>query len=74
VRVVDARSGRTLTPGETVVYDDGYVWRLIGVEQVSFGVARFTVHLPTGAITTVDGPIRRTHPKYLFEKVAFVPT
>jgi hypothetical protein len=75
MRIVDSRSGREVKLGEVVTYpEDRYSWRLLGAVQLSFGVARFTVQLPTGQVSVVDGPIRRTHPRHFLQKVAFLPT
>ena len=83
MKVIDARSGEVLTPGQTVRYGDGGEWlRLDDVEAGLFSAkARLTYRhqQPDGTFVLetnrlVPLTVRWLHPSFLFQHVAFIPS
>jgi len=84
VKIVDARSGKVMTPGKTVSYGDGEKIKLVLVDEGLFSARALveTTHRdygrPDSALVTaqqwVPLVVRFLHPAFLFERVAFIPS
>ncbi len=84
MKIIDARSGEVMTPGQIVKYGDGEQLRLVDVDEGLFSAQAFveTTYRDHGKIdrtlvTTrswVPLAVRFMHPSYLFERVAFIPS
>lgn len=70
--VIDARSGRAVAVGETVRYSEGNAITLLEVRPGLFS-ASARVRGPAGE-TWVPLIVRWTHPSFLLQHVAFLPT
>ena len=82
MKVIDARSGQHMNPGDIVTYPGGE-W--LYLERVDAGLFKAQAVIHTGennpAGTRVNGKrqkvplvVRWTHPGFLFQHVAFLPS
>jgi len=83
MRVIDARSGQTLTIGQRVEYPDGEWLELVDVEPGVLSASAFirtACRDPGGsgrvAVLSRQIPltVRWLHPSFMFEHVAFIPS
>jgi hypothetical protein len=84
VKIVDARSGEVLSPGQTVRYGDGEKIKLIEVDEglMSARALIESTYRDVGQdgyplVTSrqwVTLSVRFTHPAFMFQRVAFIPS
>jgi len=73
MRVVDGFTGREVRVGDTLSDPHGRSWRLMSVED--FGLFDALAHIEIeGRDQVVRLQVRLLHPKFLFQRVGFVPT
>lgn len=82
MKIIDARSGEIMTLGKVVTYGGGEKIRLVDIDEGLFS-ARALVEETyrdhgNGKIVTarqwVPLAVRFTHPSFLFQRVAFIPS
>lgn len=81
MKVIDVRSGQEMTIGERIDYQDGESVTLLEVRPGLLraeGKARMVHRTPEGRLSAsekwVPLAVRWTHPRFLFEHVAFFPS
>jgi hypothetical protein len=84
MKIVDARSGEIMTPGKIVSYGDGEKICLIDVDEglLSARALVETTYRDFGSANRrlviarqwVPLAVRFTHPAFLFQRVAFIPS
>jgi len=81
MRVIDARSGQEMAIGERIDYQDGESVTLLEVRPGLLraeALARTVHRTPEGRLATAQAwvplVVRWTHPRFLFEHVAFFPS
>ncbi len=84
MKIIDARSGKVVTPGQVVTYGDGEKLKLLEVDEGLFS-ARALIETTHRDFGQADRPlvsdrqwvqlaVRFTHPAFLFQHVAFIPS
>jgi len=84
VKIVDARSGEVVAPGQVVAYGDGEKLKLLEVDEGLIS-ARALIETTYRDFGKLDRPlvtarqwvplaVRLTHPAFLFQRVAFIPS
>lgn len=75
MKIIDARSGAEVVPGQTVRYEDGEWWRLLEVDPRFFSAHELIEHSSApGRTRWVPLTVRFTHPGFFGRRVAFVPS
>ncbi len=73
MRVIDAYTGREVRIGDNLRDPQGRSWRLMSVED--FGLFDALAHIEIeGRDQVVRLHVRLLHPRFLFQRVGFVPT
>lgn len=87
MKIIDARAGEELRPGKTVSYGRGEKLRVIMVDEQGLFRAKAFVETTYRDFSRADRDpplvkmtqwvpldVRFMHPRYLFERVAFIPS